>query len=174
MIHSLGVYPKQPLDGTITKASLGGEKTGRNPINRGKLGVKRSVLTDGNGVPLIDGANRHDSKLVHETLASVPIGHPNVRKYDPQRLCVDGGYIGSEVAKTVESFHDKLSLRRRNDEANALKTQTLKKARRWVVGCAHSWMNRFRRVLIRWEKKAENYLAILQLTCALITFCSVE
>ena len=73
LIHRLGVYPKQPLDGTITKASLGGEKTGRNPIDRGKLGVKRSVLTDGNGVPLIDGANRHDSKLVHETLASVPL-----------------------------------------------------------------------------------------------------
>jgi putative transposase len=54
------------LDGAMGKAPLGGEKTGRNPTDRGKRGVKRSMLTDGRGVPLaavIDGANRNDHKL---------------------------------------------------------------------------------------------------------------
>ena len=46
------------------------------------------------------------------------------------------------------------------------------RARRWVVERTHSWLNRFRRFLIRWEKKIENYLAILHLACALITLRS--
>ena len=45
-----------------------------------------------------------------------------------------------------------------------------KKARRWVVERTHSWMNRFRRILIRWEKKPENYIAMLHFACALIAF----
>jgi putative transposase len=44
------------------------------------------------------------------------------------------------------------------------------RARRWVVERTHSWMNRFRRLLIRWEKKADNYLAFIHLACAWITY----
>jgi putative transposase len=44
------------------------------------------------------------------------------------------------------------------------------RARRWVVERTHSWLNRFRRLLIRWDKKLENYLALLHLACAWITF----
>ena len=44
------------------------------------------------------------------------------------------------------------------------------KARRWVVERTHSWMNRFRRILTRWEKKVENYLGLLHLVCAIITY----
>jgi putative transposase len=61
----------QALDGAMTKAPLGGESTGRNPTDRGKQGVKRSILTDGRGVPLaaaVEGANRHDMKLIGATL----------------------------------------------------------------------------------------------------------
>jgi len=61
----------QAMDGAMTKASPGGESTGRNPTNRGKHGTKRSLLTEGRGVPVglsIDGANRHDMKLVDRTL----------------------------------------------------------------------------------------------------------
>ena len=59
------------LDGAMGKAPLGGGKTGRNPTDRGKRGVKRSVLTDGSGIPLsvvIDGANRNDHTLMRQTL----------------------------------------------------------------------------------------------------------
>ena len=65
----------QALDGAMTKAPLGGEKTGKNPTDRGKLGVKRSVVTDCRGVPLgiaVAGANTHDLKLLRATLQSIP------------------------------------------------------------------------------------------------------
>ena len=55
------------MDGALTKAPLGGEKTGPNPTDRGKSGVKRSLLTEAQGIPVglaVDGANRHDMKLV--------------------------------------------------------------------------------------------------------------
>src|SRR5512144_1442796 len=64
------------LDGAMTKAPLGGEKTGRNPTDRGKRGVQRSVLTEGHGVPLrvaVDGANRHAMKLTRVTLEGLVI-----------------------------------------------------------------------------------------------------
>src|SRR5882724_10179316 len=54
------------MDGAMTKAPLGGEKTGPNPTDRGKKGVKRSILVDGRGVPLgldVAGANRNDFKM---------------------------------------------------------------------------------------------------------------
>ena len=47
------------------------------------------------------------------------------------------------------------------------------KARRWVVERTHSWLNRSRRLLVRWEKKVENYLAFLQLACAQLLFSKV-
>ena len=59
------------MDGAITKAPLGGEATGLNPTDRSKSGTKRSILVEGRGIPLavaIDGANRHDMKLVGPTL----------------------------------------------------------------------------------------------------------
>ncbi len=62
------------VDGCITKAPGGGEKAGRSPVDRGKQGLKRSVVTDGAGVPLhiiSAGANRHDSPLLAPTLAGV-------------------------------------------------------------------------------------------------------
>ena len=67
------------LEGAMGKAPLGGEQTGRNPTDRGKRGVKRSVLTDARGVPLgvvIDGANRNDHTLMRQTLEAIPVERP--------------------------------------------------------------------------------------------------
>jgi transposase len=61
-------------------------------------------------------------------------------------------------------------VRPRGEEAKLLRADTRKKARRWVVERTHSWLNRFRRILIRWEKKTSNYLAMLHLAFAMITF----
>ena len=61
-------------------------------------------------------------------------------------------------------------IKARGEEAKELKKSILKKARRWVVERTHSWMNRFRGILIRWSKKAENYLAMLHLACGMITW----
>lgn len=155
---------------------MGEKKTGKNPTDRGKLGVKRSILTDQHGLPIglaIDGANRHDVKLVRATLESVPIPRPKVIPYHRQHLCLDAGYVGDEVKELAVEFEYTLHVRSRGDEARDIKRKTGEKARRWVVERTHSWLNRFRRILIRWEKKTDNYMAMLHLACAFITFRKV-
>ncbi len=70
----------QAMDGAMTKAPLGGDAGGRNPTDRGKKGVKKSILTEGNGMPIgvaIDGANRHDKKLVRQTLENIVVKRPD-------------------------------------------------------------------------------------------------
>lgn len=59
-------------------------------------------------------------------------------------------------------------IRARGEEAKALTMDAGKRARRWVVERSHSWMNRFRRILVRWDKRPEHYLAFLHFACALI------
>jgi hypothetical protein len=75
-----------------------------------------------------------------------------------------------EVRELGKEFGYPLHIRPRNEEAQALKRHVGFKARRWVVERTHSWMNRFRSVLIRWDKKVENYLGLLHLACAFITY----
>ena len=118
----------------------------------------------------IDGANRNDFKMAEATLESVPIKRPKPTKKAPQGLCLDKGYDYDEVRELAKEFGYTLHLRTRGEEAQALKREAGFKARRWVVERTHSWMNRFRRILIRWEKKAANYLALLHLVCGLITY----
>jgi len=118
----------------------------------------------------IDGANRHDCKLVDATLASIPVERPQPTADAPQGICLDKGYDYDSVRDLVKEFGYTAHVRARGEEAQALQHEAGFKARRWVVERTHSWMNRFRRILIRWEKKAENYLALLHLVCAFITF----
>jgi putative transposase len=150
-----------------------GGKTGPNPTDRAKGGVKRSLLTDGGGVPLgvaVEGANRNDFKMARQTLESVPISRPEPTAEEPQGLCLDKGYDYQEVRDLAVEFGYTAHIRPRGEEARAIQREAGYKARRWVVERTHSWLNRFRRILIRWEKKPENYLAMLHLACALVTY----
>jgi len=150
-----------------------GKKTGPNPTDRAKGGVKRSLLTEGHGVPVglvVAGANRPDLKLVEETVDSLIVKRPRPTKTRPQGLCLDKGYDYAAVREIVQEFGFTAHIRARGEEAQAINRQAGFKARRWVVERTHSWMNRFRRVLIRWDKKVENYLAFLHFACALIAF----
>jgi transposase len=149
-----------------------GKKTGNNPTDRAKQGVKRSLLTDGAGIPLgiaVHGANCHDVNLVRDTIVSVPIKRPHPTKHKPHGMCLDKGYRGEATRSLLQEFGYTIHLRTRKEEAQALKRTIGFKARRWVVERTHSWMNRFRGVLIRWSKKLDNYLALLHLTFAYIT-----
>jgi len=83
---------------------------------------------------------------------------------------MDKGYDYAAVREIVQEFGFTAHIRARGEEAQAINRQAGFKARRWVVERTHSWMNRFRRVLIRWDKKVENYLAFLHFACALIAF----
>jgi putative transposase len=149
-----------------------GEKTGPNPTDRGKRGVKRSPLTDGRGVPLglaVDGANRNDHKLMRATVAALPVARPTPTAADPQHLCLDKGYDYDEPRALAEAFGFTLHLRTRGEEASA-KRHAGARARRWVVERTHSWLNRFRRILVRWEKRPDAYLAMLHFALGLITW----
>jgi transposase len=134
------------------------------------------LLTEAHGIPLavvIDGANRHDMKLVKPTLVDLKLHRPTPTSALPQGLCLDKGYDYDEVRALVAEFGFTAHIRARGEEAVAIKQEAGFRARRWVVERTHSWMNRFRRVLIRWEKRAETYLAFLHLACAVITWRAI-
>ena len=111
------------------------------------MGAKRSLLVDANGIPLglvIDGANRHDKKLVEATLESIPIHRDLPQDGEEQGLCLDKGYDDDDIRALVAEFAFTAHIRARGEEAQALKREAGFKARRWVVERTHSWMNRFR------------------------------
>ena len=131
------------------------------------------MLTEANGIPIgltVAGANRNDMKLVRMTIDSIPVDRPKPTREQPQGMCMDKGYDYEEVRETVREFGFTAHMRSRGEEAQARKREAGFKARRGVVERAHRWMNRFRRVLIRWDKSAANYLAFLHFACALIAF----
>ena len=130
-------------------------------------------MTEGHGVPIglaVAGANRHDMKLVDETLTSIVVEQPKPTPDAKQNLCLDAGYDYADVRKSVLEFGFTAHIRSRSEEAKEIMEEVGKRARRWVVERTHSWMNRFRRILIRWDKKAANYLAFLHFACGLIAF----
>ena len=103
------------------------------------------------------------------TLAAIPVPRPRPTRRRPQHLCLDKGYDYDEPRALAEEFAFTLHLRCRGEEAFA-KRCARAKARRWVVERTHSWLNRFRAILIRWNKKPENYLALLHFAYGLIAW----
>ena len=95
------------MDGATTKAPLGGKTEGKNPTDRGTVGTKRSVLTDGGGVPLglaVEGANRNDFKMARETIESIPVERPEPSQATPQGMCLDKGYNYDEARELLAKF----------------------------------------------------------------------
>jgi transposase len=179
-IDGLSVYDEnntidwkwQVMDGVITKAPLGGKSTGPNPTDRSKSGTKRSILVDGKGVPLslsVDGANKHDMKMSKATLQKIVIYRPEPTIRSKQHMCLDKGYDFPEVYELLEEYGYTIHISLRGNKRSS-KMISGYRARHWVVERTHSRMNRCRRLLIRWEKKVENYIAMLHYACAWITY----
>ncbi len=118
----------------------------------------------------VAGANRHDMKLVRQTVENIVVERPEPTPQQPQGMCLDKGYDYQEVRDILQEFGFTEHIRSRGQEAQEIKNEASKKARRWVVERTHSWLNRFRRILIRWDKKPENYIAFLHFACALVAF----
>ena len=118
----------------------------------------------------MDGANRHDMKLVEQTLQGIMADRPQPTPQQPQYLCMDKGYDFPQVRELVARYGYTAHIRSRGEERVEKQTLPGYRARRWVVERTHSWLNRFRRLLIRWEKRSDNYLAMLHFACAWITF----
>jgi putative transposase len=118
----------------------------------------------------VDGANRHDMKLGRATIESMVVERPEPTDEQPQGMCLDKGYDYDEVRDMLHAFGFTAHIRTRGEEAKKIARDASQRARRWVVERSHSWMNRFRCILVRWEKKPEHYLAFLHFACALIAF----
>ena len=138
------------VDEAITKASLSGKKTGPNPTDRGKTGTKRSLLTDGRGLPLaLAGANVIDFKLLEQTLAAIEASRPAPTPTQPQHLYLDKGYDYDGPRQIAYDYGLIAHIRRGEDRSQTPAHPG--KPRRWVVKRAHSWLNRYRRILVRWD-----------------------
>jgi len=109
-------------------------------------------------------------KLVKETLENIAIKRPRPTRAKPQGLCMDKGYDYDEVRELVREFKFTAHIRSRGEEAQAIRREAGFRARRWVVERTHSWLNRFRRILIRWEKRADTYIAMLHLALGIVTW----
>jgi putative transposase len=113
-------------------------------------------------------------KLVSVTLESQVIERPEPTATAPQHLCLDKGYDYDEVRQKLKDHKYIPHIPPRDESKRIIDDIPNYRARRWVVERTHSWMNRFRRLLIRWEKKKENYLAMLHLACAWMTVRSIK
>jgi putative transposase len=133
--------------------------------------VKRSLVVEAEGGPLgitIAGANRHDTKLLAETLEAIVVERPEPTTEKPQHLCLDKGYDNPTGHETVDAYRYIPHIRRIGEEKLDPQGQKTYPARRWVVERTLAWLSKCRGLLVRYEKKAINFLGLLQLACALI------
>ena len=128
------------------------------------------MLVDARGIPLslvVAGAQRHDVKLLEPTLIAPLVRCPKTKV---QHLCADKGYAGKPAEAVIRKCGYIPHVRQRGEETRAKKRNRWHRARRWVVERTHSWLNRFRKLLVRYEKRADSYEALLEIACALIVF----
>ena len=125
---------------------------------------------DGRGVPLsivVTGANRHDVTQLALVLDEIIIDRPvNIE----QNLCADKGYSGEPAYRAIRDRRYAPHVKQRGEEIQEKKNNPSYKARRWVVEVSHSWFNRFRKLLVRYEKLNATYMALLHLAAAIIAF----
>lgn len=164
----------QSADSKMAPAPLGGQKTGPNPTDRGKSGTKRHLLVDGRGVALsvhITGANRHDSKGLPTLLGQgMLIERPEPSDEAEQHLCLDKAYASKETDERLEALDLIGHVKQPGEDSEPGVGEPVYPARRWKVERSISWMNNMRKLRVRWEKKAENYLALWLLAASLIAY----
>jgi transposase len=132
------------------------------------------LLVDGRGIPLsliVIGANRHDASQLRATLDAVVVRRPSVTPRTPQHLCADAGFVGMPALNEMFAQDYTPHVRQRGEERT--ERAQGKRARRWVVEVTHSWFNRFRKLLVRYEKTHRAYVALTMLAAAIICFRNV-
>ncbi len=107
-------------------------------------------------------------KLLADTLEAVVIDRPASTAAEPQHLCADRGYDYPECRQVAEEHGYQPHIRARGDEQRERQAHPEYRPRRWVVEVCHSWLNRFRKILVRFEKLEATHLGLLQLACASI------
>lgn len=148
---------------------------GPNPTDRGKNGTKRHHLTDAEGIPLsvtLSPANRHDMKMFGATLDGIVIERPSPHGRIEQNLGCDKGYDYPALRLSAKRRGYIPHIKERGTGNEPCKAGRRHPARRWVVERTGRWHNLFRRLKIRYERKAENYLAFVHFANAIICFRS--
>jgi len=146
---------------------------GKNPTDRGKKGTKESVLVDAEGGPLgavLAAANVNDHLLLRETIEAIVIERPEPTPEEPQHLCLDADYDnpkGREAATEAGYTPHIVPVRKEKRDKARRKGH---KPRRWVVERTLAWLCKCRGILVRYDKKDENFLGLIQLACALFWY----
>ena len=158
----------------VDTCGWGGRKTGPNPTDRARPGSKHHIATDAKGTPIaaiLTGANRNDvTQLVPLIEAIVPIrgarGRPLSR---PKRVYADRGYDHDKYRRLLHERNIPTSIARRGQPHGS----GLGKVR-WVVERTHAWLHNFRRLRIRFERRADIHEAFLKLGCCLICWNTLQ
>ena len=166
--RSTGAEPV--LTALLSRQKGGGELTGPNPVDRGHPGSKHHIITDRNGIPLVVGltaANVNDCKFLEYMLDHLPSlrnlhGRPTCR---PQKLHADKGYDFPFCRQACIVRHIKHRIARRGVDSS-----THLGKHRWVVERTFAWLHRYRRLLVRYERRADIHLAFFTLAATLISF----
>ncbi len=154
------------VDGCIVKAPCGGEAAGKSPVDRGKQGTKRSLLTDGAGIPLgcvIAGAHRNDSPLLRPTLETLARFDHGMGVGLPQEITVhlDAGYDSTKTRDLLNELGCQGVI--------SQKGFPLQAGRRWVIERTNSWHNRgFKKLAICTERRTCVIEAFIALANAVI------
>ena len=132
---------------------------------------------DGRGVPLslvVTGANRHDVSQLEAVLDGIVVKRDPPPQRRSKHLCADAGYTGASALAIIDEHRYIPHVKGRGHEASELKRDPEKKARRWVVEVAHSWFNRFRKLLVRYEKLDRSFLALNHLAASIMAFRKIK
>jgi putative transposase len=135
--------------------------------------VKRSILVEADGGPLavvLAGANVRDDKLLEATLEAVVVERPKPPEDALQHLCLDKGYDSKAVREIVNGKGYIPHIRRIGEEKLNTEGEKRYPARRWVVERTLGWLSKCRAILVRYEKKASNYLGLIKLACILLWY----
>jgi transposase len=169
-----GVWDRAVVDSCSIRAVYGGDQTGPNPTDRAKRGSKRHLICEGHGVPLavrLTGANRNDSQEALALVDAIPPLHGERGRPRQRPDCVlgDRGYDAAAIRRGLRSRHivPLLAMRRAGHGSGLGRW-------RWVVERTFAWLNQFRRLRVRYDKRADIHEAFLSLGCALIYWQSLR
>jgi transposase len=165
--------------------------TGSSPVDRSKLGTKRHILTDKQGIPLsaaISSASTHDIKAVIDVIDNAVIKRPTTtttastflsttkQRMTHQHLCLDRAYNSKSIENEIinRGYVPHIPYKRKRgwmkEETANQRRYSYAKNKRWVVERTNSWHNRFRKLFTRYEKKVENYLGVVHLSSSIIIY----
>ena len=135
------------------------------------------MLVDGRGVPLSlvgAGANRHDVSQLEAVLDAIVVERANPPLRRHKHLCAGAGCTGAPALKVIEEHGYVPHVKGRGEEADELKRDPGRRARRWIVEVAHSWFNRLRKLLVRYEKLDRSFLALNHLAASIMAFRKIK